>query len=214
MIGLAMHNYVSVNNAFPAPAIMGKDGKPALSWRVAILPFLEQQPLYDKFHLDEPWDSPHNKELIKEMPQVFVCPSRSDVAPGTTTYRVFTGPGALFEAGQQKGLQIVTDGTSNTILAVEAKEAVPWTKPDSDLPFDPNAAASLYGAGSPHPWRLQMLLGRRLGARRRRYDRPDRVPDADHLQWRRDRRSGPDPTAPRPGSSPGGKAARCTSIPT
>ncbi len=158
MIGLAMHNYVSVNNAFPAPAIMGKDGKPALSWRVAILPFLEQQPLYDKFHLDEPWDSPHNKELIKEMPQVFVCPSRSDVAPGTTTYRVFTGPGALFEAGQQKGLQVVTDGTSNTILAVEAKDAVPWTRPDSDLPFDPNAAASLYGAGSPHPGSFQMLL--------------------------------------------------------
>ena len=71
--------------------------------------------------------------------------------PGTTTYRVFTGPGALFEAGKRTGLQDVTDGTSNTILAVEAKEAVPWTKPDSDLAFDPNAAASLYGAGSPHP---------------------------------------------------------------
>jgi prepilin-type processing-associated H-X9-DG protein len=158
MIGLAMHNYVSVSGTFPAPAIMGKDGKPALSWRVALLPFLEQQPLYDKFHLDEPWDSPHNKELIKEMPQVFVCPERSNVAPGTTTYRLFTGPGALFEAGQPKGLNVVTDGTSNTIMAVESKEAVPWTRPDSDLPFDPNAAPSLYGAGSPHPGGFQVLF--------------------------------------------------------
>ena len=151
MIGLAMHNYVSANNTFPPPATTDKDGKPLLSWRVAILPYLEQQPLYEKFHQDEPWDSPHNKALIKEMPQVFVCPDRADVEPGTTTYRVFSGPGALFEAGKQNGFNVVTDGTSNTILAVEAKEAVPWTRPDSDLPFDPNAAASLYGAGSPHP---------------------------------------------------------------
>ena len=74
------------------------------------------------------------------MPQVFVCPSRADVQPGTTTYRVFTGPGALFEAGKRTSLTSVTDGTSNTILAVEAKEAVPWTRPDSDLAFDPDAA--------------------------------------------------------------------------
>ncbi len=158
MINLAMLNYVSANNTFPAPATTDKDGKPLLSWRVAILPYLDQQALYDKFHQDEPWDSPHNKALIKEMPQVFVCPDRADVQPGTTTYRVFSGPGALFEAGKQNGLNIVTDGTSNTILAVEAREAVPWTRPDSDLPFDPNAAASLYGAGSPHPGGFNMAF--------------------------------------------------------
>src|SRR5262249_55759444 len=103
MLGLALHNYIAAhNNNSPPPALPGKDGKPALSWRVALLPYLEQQALYDRFHLDEPWDSPHNKELIKEMPTVFNCPERTDAAPGTTTYRVFTGPGALFEAGRQK----------------------------------------------------------------------------------------------------------------
>jgi prepilin-type processing-associated H-X9-DG protein len=157
-IGLALFNYVSANNTFPAPATTDKDGKPLLSWRVAILPYLEQQELYNKFHQDEPWDSPHNKALIKEMPPVFVCPSRTDVAPGTTTYRVFTGPATLFEAGKRKGLDVVTDGASNTILAVEAREAVPWTKPDSDLPVDAGAAAPLYGAGSPHPGGFQVLL--------------------------------------------------------
>jgi prepilin-type processing-associated H-X9-DG protein len=149
-IALAYHNFHSATNAFPAPAITDKDGKPLLSWRVAILPYIEQQELYNKFKLDEPWDSPHNKALIKEMPAVYLCPSHKNPEPGTTTYRVFVGDGAMFQAGQVTPIQSITDGTSNTILVVEAKEAVPWTKPD-DLKFDMNAKPSLYGAGSPHP---------------------------------------------------------------
>ena len=132
------------------PAITDKDGKPLLSWRVAILPYIEQQELYNKFKLDEPWDSPHNKALIKEMPTIYLCPSRTKPEPGTTTYRVFVGTGAMFEEGQGTAIQDVTDGTSNTIMVVESKDAVPWTKPD-DLKFDPEAKPSLYGAGSPHP---------------------------------------------------------------
>ncbi len=131
-------------------AITDKDGKPLLSWRVAILPYLDQQELYNKFKLDEPWDSPNNKPLIKEMPKTFLCPSRRKPEPGTTTYRVFVGKGALFEEGEGTGIQNVTDGTSNTIMVVESKDAVPWTKPD-DLKFDMEAKPSLYGAGSPHP---------------------------------------------------------------
>jgi hypothetical protein len=114
-VALAMHNYESSNNAFPAPAIVGKDGKPLLSWRVAILPYIEQVALYKKFHLDEPWDSPHNKGLIGEMPLTYVCPSRRNPQPGTTTYRVFVGKGAFFEMGQPTALASITDGTSNTI---------------------------------------------------------------------------------------------------
>ncbi len=131
-------------------AITDKDGKPLLSWRVAILPYLEQQELYNKFKLDEPWDSPNNKPLIKEMPKVYLCPSRRNPEPGTTTYRVFVGKGALFEEGEGTGLQNVTDGTSNTIMVVESKDAVLWSKPD-DLKFDMEAKPSLYGAASPHP---------------------------------------------------------------
>ena len=149
-IALAMHNYQSANNAFPKPAITDKQGKPLLSWRVAILPYLEQGPLYSKFKLDEPWDSPHNKALLKEMPPSYLCPSRARVEPFTTTYQVFTGKGALFENGQDVTIADVTDGTSNTLMVVEAKKEVPWTKPD-DLSFDPAAAPSLFGAGSSHP---------------------------------------------------------------
>ncbi len=149
-IGLANHNYLSANGTFPMPAITDKDGKPLLSWRVAILPYLEQQQLYNRFKLDEPWDSPNNKPLIKEMPPVYLCPSRRNPEPGTTTYRVFVGNGALFQEGAGTGIQTVTDGTSNTIMVVESKDGVPWSKPD-DLKFDPEAKPSLYGAGSPHP---------------------------------------------------------------
>jgi len=148
-IMLAMHNYHAANNFFPRD-ITDKDGKPLLSWRVAILPSIEQGELYNKFKLDEPWDSPHNKELLKEMPPTFLCPSRVKPEPFTTTYRGFVGARAIFETGQDIGMAGVLDGTSNTIAVAEASEAVPWSKP-ADLPFDEQAKPSLYGAGSSHP---------------------------------------------------------------
>jgi prepilin-type processing-associated H-X9-DG protein len=149
-IALAMNNYHAANNVFPRPAIVDEKGKPLLSWRVALLPFIGQQRLYNGFKLDEPWDSPHNKALLKEIPAVYRCPSRADAEPFMTTYRVFAGNGALFEKDRDIGVADVTDGTSNTIMVVEAKETVPWTKPD-ELPFDPAGAPTLGGAGSPHP---------------------------------------------------------------
>jgi prepilin-type processing-associated H-X9-DG protein len=158
-IALALHNYLSANETFPLPAIAGKDGKPLLSWRVAILPFIEQGDLYNRFKLDEPWDSPHNKALLKEMPPTYLCPSRRNVEPYTTTYRIFVGPGAMFEKGQATGIATITDGTSNTVLVVEAKEAVPWTKPEAELPFDPKAQPSLLGAGSSHPGGFNAAFG-------------------------------------------------------
>jgi prepilin-type processing-associated H-X9-DG protein len=156
-IALAMLNYHDGNNAFPKLAITDKDGKPLLSWRVAILPQIDQQELYNEFKLDEPWDSPHNKALIKEMPATYLCPSRANPEPGTTTYRSFVGPGAFFGEGKSIGIADITDGTSNTLMAVESEVAVPWTKPD-DLMFDPAAAPSLYGAGSLHPGGFNALF--------------------------------------------------------
>jgi hypothetical protein len=156
-IGLAMHNYHTANNAFPKPAITDKDGKPLLSWRVAILPYIEQAGLYNRFKLDEPWDSPHNRALIKEIPTTYICPSRPQGEPGLTTYRAFVGPGAAFEPGRANGVENFPDCTSNTIMVVESKEGVPWTKPD-DLEFDPAAAPSLNGAGSMHPGGFNALI--------------------------------------------------------
>jgi len=152
-MGLAFHNAHSNNNVFPT-AIVGKAGKPLLSWRVAILPYLEQQELYNKFKLDEPWDSAHNKPLLAEMPKVFACPSHPAPDPATTYYRTWIGPDSAFDEKEGRGIQGFTDGTSNTVLVVEAAEAVPWTKPEG-MPVPALGAApavpALLGAGSTHP---------------------------------------------------------------
>ena len=120
------------------------------------------------------------------MPSTYVCPSRAAGEPFTTTYQVFTGKGALFEDGKGTKIADVTDGTSNTLMVVEAKEAVPWTKPD-DLPFDPAAAPSLFGAGSTHPGRLQCALRRWIGAILEDIHQPANVPSLDHARRRRSR---------------------------
>jgi hypothetical protein len=105
-------------------------GRALLSWRVALLPFLEQDELYKQFRLNEPWDSPHNKGLLDKMPKVFAPPGRADAGSGMTYYQVFVGPHAAFEKHRALGIQDFTDGTSNTILIVEAGSPVPWTKPE------------------------------------------------------------------------------------
>jgi prepilin-type processing-associated H-X9-DG protein len=158
-IGLAMHNYNAAYDVLPPPAILGKDGKPLLSWRVAILPFIEEEVLYKQFHLDEPWDSEHNKTLIAKMPPTYVCPSLTNPPPGMTTYRVYVGKGAAFDNPKGRKLGDVQDGLSNTIGLVEAKEPVIWTKPE-DLLFDAkdNGMAALGEAGSRHPGGFNALF--------------------------------------------------------
>jgi hypothetical protein len=136
-IALAMHNFASDADLkrFPAAAIR-KGGKPLLSWRVAILPHLDLKALYEKFHLDEAWDSPHNKTLLDEMPDVYApVITNNDEPKQTTYYQVFVGPRALF--GEEAGPRPtdIKDGTANTIMVAEAARPVPWTKPE-DLPFD------------------------------------------------------------------------------
>ncbi len=136
-IALAMHNIASMTNPprFPAAAIRDKQGKALLSWRVAILPYVEQQALYEKFHLDEPWDSPHNKALLKEIPEIYVPVIRSDEPKMSTYYQVFTGSNALFESREGPTFIDILDGTSNTLMVVEAGSPVPWTKPE-DITYD------------------------------------------------------------------------------
>jgi len=141
-IALAMHNHHDAFNSFPASATRSQDGKPLLSWRVQLLPFLGEQGLYGEFHLDEPWDSPHNAGLLERMPTVYATPGQED---GKTSIVVFAGEGTPFGGAQGPRFRDITDGASNTILCVEAgpERAVPWTKPE-DLPFDPaNPAAAL-----------------------------------------------------------------------
>jgi prepilin-type processing-associated H-X9-DG protein len=145
-IGLAMHNYHSEHGSFPPAYTIDKAGKPLLSWRVHILPFLEQDALYKEFHLDEPWDSPHNRSLIERIPPPYRCPNISGKREdrSKTTYLTPRGKGTIFPGSEGVKIQKVTDGTSNTIFVIDANDdhAVIWTKPDDwevDPPADPTA---------------------------------------------------------------------------
>ncbi|WP_337174244.1 DUF1559 domain-containing protein [Paludisphaera sp.] len=155
-IGLAFHNSHDVHGAFPGD-IVDEDGKPLLSWRVAILPYIEEQELYEKFKLDEPWDSPHNKPLLEEMPGVFLCPSRSDGEATETRYQGLVGPRSMFEPGKKITIREVRDGTSNTLMIVESDEGTPWTKPGG-IPFDPGVPETLERIGSNHAGGVNALF--------------------------------------------------------
>ena len=139
-IALGMHNFHDMYKRFP-PAAAGtsktqepmKDYPPH-SWRVALLPFVEGAHLYDQYHFDEPWDSPANRKLLDQMPSVYRHPKDP---PGTTDtcYFALTGPGTVFSNDEGISFAKIRDGTSNTLLIVEAKRSVPWTKPE-DIPYD------------------------------------------------------------------------------
>jgi hypothetical protein len=136
-LSLALINYESAKKHKPAAAaIRSPDGNPLLSWRVAILPFLDGgMDLYKQFHLDEPWDSPHNRKLIKRMPGVYSDPD-PDVAnlnrDGKTTYVIPVAPETMFDKTKEYTYRDVTDGTSRTLMLVEVapSHAVVWTKPE------------------------------------------------------------------------------------
>jgi hypothetical protein len=98
-LGVAMHSYLDVYSRFPAPAITDKNGKALLSWRVELLPFLGENDLYKQFHRDEPWNSPHNKQLLSKMPAVFAPPGVKTRQPYTTFYQVFVSSDAPQVAG-------------------------------------------------------------------------------------------------------------------
>src|SRR5262249_12882572 len=89
-IAMAFHKFADVYGRLPYAAGDGKAGKGQLSWRVALLPFLEQEPLYREFRLNEAWDSPHNKRLLARMPEVY-RPVQGFPPPSSTYYQVFTG---------------------------------------------------------------------------------------------------------------------------
>jgi hypothetical protein len=134
---LAISNYESTYKALPPAVVTDADGKPLYSWRVVLLPFLEQKSLYDQFHLDEPWDSPHNVELLSSIPPVYRAPNETSFAPPgmyDTSYVAPVHPRAMISNPQRKILQ-VADGLSFTIAIVESHDThTPWTAPDQLTP--------------------------------------------------------------------------------
>lgn len=149
-ISQGMLSYDLVRRKLPTIGTDENGVSPNLSWRVHILPFMEKRTLYEKFHLDEPWDSPHNKSLISQMPYDYKLPGGS-LAPGKTVYLAVTGSGAAFQNGEKNiSLRDFSDELSNTLTIIEADadQAVIWTKP-ADWQFDPSNPKR--GLGNLHP---------------------------------------------------------------
>ncbi|MFO0965091.1 MAG: protein kinase [Gemmataceae bacterium] len=141
-LAIAMHAYHDTHERFPTPANYDKKGTPLLSWRVHLLPFLGQEDLYRQFKLDEPWDSPHNRELVAKIPAVFSL-GRTD---GKTTLLVPVGAETIFPGGKGVNLLEITRGASNTVLILQADDdhRVIWSKPD-DWPYNPYQPAQGLG---------------------------------------------------------------------
>jgi prepilin-type processing-associated H-X9-DG protein len=135
-LALAMMNYLDANRHFPPAVLYGPDGKTPYSWRVALLPWLDQKALYDQYHFDEPWDGPNNRKLLEKMPAVFRCPTEPAESKNAC-YFALVGPGTIFDGQKGTTPGEIVDGMSNTLLLVEAKRDIPWTKPE-DIAYDPD----------------------------------------------------------------------------
>lgn len=160
-IGLAMHNYHDTYNMFPPAFTVDENGNPLHSWRVLLLPFLEQAALYDQFDLNEPWDSPQNRAAAAFMPATYGCPSSPDTSSQSPNYMVINGPGMLFNGPTQTATREISDGTSNTLMVVEVSGATTlWTEP---VELDASRMTFSIGGGpgeigSHHPGGAQVMF--------------------------------------------------------
>ncbi len=154
--GIASHNYHDANDGFPKPFCDETPGfRPPpsesalaskLSWRVSILPYLEQGAVYSRFNRSDPWDSPANKPLSQTAVQPY--PDADTPLDPTTRIRCFYGRGTMFEREQGVRVTSVTDGISNTILYVEGGDKVTWSQ-FNEYKFEPNGPLPALG----HPKR-------------------------------------------------------------
>src|SRR5262249_18752163 len=132
------------------------------SWRVMLLPFLEQEALYKEFKLDESWDSEHNKKLLARMPKVFEAIETGDSKDKDkhlTHYQGLVGKQAIFDGTEGITIREITDGMSHTIMFVEARKGVPWSKPE-DIPFEGDKLVSKLGGVQPEGFNVALCDGR------------------------------------------------------
>ena len=137
VISLALHNYHDAYGSFPPAYLADSAGRPAHSWRILLLPFLDEMALYERYDFDEPWNGPNNRKLLQQMPDVYACPNASEAgaADGCTSYLAATGAGTAWPASDARSINEILDGTSGTILVIEHLGDPPyWLEPrDVDL---------------------------------------------------------------------------------
>jgi hypothetical protein len=134
-LGLAIQDYHTRHGTLPPAFVADADGKPMHSWRVLILPFLEERELYESYDFSEPWDSPNNRLLIERMPPVFSSPF-SSAEPGRTSFAAVVGPSTVWPGAEAITLDDIGDRSPETIFLVEIADSdIAWTEP-RDVPID------------------------------------------------------------------------------
>jgi hypothetical protein len=158
LISLALANYEFVNKSLPPAFVADADGRPMHSWRVLILPYLDQQDLYDEYRFDEPWDGPHNSRLANRCPEVFRCPEDmkryGHPNAWNTSYVAVVGTEAVWQGQEPAKYRDISDGTPNTIILVESADCgIPWMEPRDlvleEMPFTINSPSGK-GISSAH----------------------------------------------------------------
>jgi hypothetical protein len=144
LIGIGLQAYHNAYKHFPPAVVIGPDGKTPHSWRVALLPFFEGEArkLYERYRLNEPWDSEHNKALIPEGAAFYSVPS--EALSEDCGYYVLTGPGTAFDPEKNTTMRMIVDGMAWTMGVIEAKRDIPWTRPE-DIPYAPEAPLPAFG---------------------------------------------------------------------
>lgn len=129
-IVLALQNYHDTYQVFPPAYFTDQAGKPTHSWRVLILPFMEEKPLYDRYRFDEPWDGPNNRKLHGEIVRAYQCPSDTNPNRWETSYLAVIGKDYFFTGPTSRTMAEVTDGTAYTLAVVEVKHSgIHWMEP-------------------------------------------------------------------------------------
>ena len=155
MLALGMNNMAFAMRGYPPAQRMNKEGEIQYNWRIALLPYLEQEQMYEEIMNNLPGDSSHNRQFEDKMPSFFACSEFPNLRPRQTSYQVIVGPEAPFEGNRRTGLDDFERGLSNTILFVETTQGVPWMSP-VDLPYanlDHGVVplkSKLWGVGSGH----------------------------------------------------------------
>lgn len=140
-VGLGLLNYHDTYGSFPPAYVVDSDGQPLYSWRVLVLPYMEENELYEEFHLDEPWSSEHNRTLLENTPLAFESPylPYNEQSNGMTPIRGIVDEHKLrtiLRPGSGISLDEISDGAGNTGLVIaDPAHLVEWSKPEDIDPL-------------------------------------------------------------------------------